>query len=128
MTDSALTPRGWRWPYLVLWALWIVFAISMGIMGGKTHRWWWWVLVGAFLILEGIGMLKRTDDLPMLTEVFGRYIPAFVLFPVLALASWRMSMWVPGWVLWPGTAWQLQHFIFTYHAWGKMGIRGGGET
>jgi hypothetical protein len=59
----------------------------------------------------------------MLTEVFGRYVPGWLLFPVLALGMWRLSQWVPPYFVWPGSAWQIWHFIVTYHAYQKLGGR-----
>lgn len=118
-----MTP--WSKLYVALWGLWCVLAAVVAVAGpptlGPVHRDLWWILVGAFIVLETVGGLARIDRKPMLTEVFGRYVPGFVLFPVLALAAWRLSHWVPGYILYPGTAWQLWHFVATYHAFQKLG-------
>jgi hypothetical protein len=115
------TRRVWSLAYLALWIAWAVFAVVVAVIGRPENRDLWWALAGTFAVLEAIGGLARADRRPMLTEVFGRYVPGFVLFPVLALAMWRLSHWVPGWILWPAAAWQIQHFVWTYHSWQKMG-------
>ena len=111
----------WAYSYLALWAAWAAFATYVGVVGGPDTRVLWWYLAGSFAVLEAIGAIARSDRKPMLTEVFGRYVPGFVLVPVLALAVWRLSHWVPGWILFPGAAWQIWHFIATYHTFQKLG-------
>jgi hypothetical protein len=115
----------WSKVYLALWAMWCLLATGLAVAGpwslGPVHRDLWWVLIGGFAALEGVGAIRRVDGKPMLTEVFGHYVPGAVLFPVLAIGMWRLSHWVPGWALWPGSAWQVWHFIATYHTYQKMG-------
>ena len=113
----------WSKAYLGLWVLWMLAAVGFALLGEKPQREWWWALAAAFAILEAVGGIARSDDKPMLTEVFGRYIPGFVLFPVLALAMWKLSRWVPMPIVITAGAWQLQHFTWTYHSWQKMGGR-----
>jgi len=114
----------WHGFYLALWALWAGFAVALAYNGGRGHRWWWWILIGVFFALEGIGAIAKRDGLPMLTEVFGRYVPGAVLFPVLALACWRLMWWVPGYIVIPFGAWQIWHFISTYHSYSRLGKGG----
>lgn len=109
-----------RW-YLGAWALWAAFAVVCAFIGGPDTRPIWYALIGSFALLEGVGAVARSDRMPMLTEVFGRYVPGFVTFSVLALAMWRVSRFVPGWVLYPAAAWQTWHFVATYHGWQKLG-------
>lgn len=116
---SAMTPVRWGKAYLALWALWAGFVVYAGIFGTPGLRPIWWWLVGSFLALEAWGAASKIDGMPMLTHVFGRYVPAEVLFPVLALGMWRLSNWVPGWVLFPLAAWQLIHFVQEYHRYQK---------
>lgn len=113
----------WKRAYLGLWAAWAVVAVYFALLGDAQQRDNWWWLALSFGILEAAGAIARTDRMPMLTEVFGRYVPGWLLFMVLALAMWRLSHWVPGWILWPGSAWQLWHFTATYHAFQKLGGR-----
>jgi hypothetical protein len=111
----------WGWWYLGLWGLWAVGATAFGIAGDRSQRDWWWLLAGTFGVLEAVGALAHSDRAPMLTEVFGRYVPGWLLFSVLAIAMWRLSHWVPGPILWAGSACQLFHFIQTYHSYQKLG-------
>ena len=115
----------WSKLYLALWGLWCALAVGLAIAGpwtlGPVHRDLWWVLIGGFAVLEAVGGIARVDRKPMLTEVFGRYVPGFVLFPVLAIAMWRLSHWVPMWLVVGFGAWQMWHFIATYHAFQKLG-------
>lgn len=114
-------PTKWHKLYLVVWGLWALFATTMAVIGGHGLRGWWWVLGASFFLFEGIGAVSRVDGAPMLTEVFGRYVPGWLLFPVLSVAVWRLAHWVPGWIVFPFAAWQVWHFITTYHTFQKMG-------
>jgi hypothetical protein len=111
----------WSRGYLAAWALWAAAATYAGVWGTPGLRPLWWGLMAAFGLLEAVGAIARSDRAPMLTEVFGRYVPPWLLYAVLALAMWRLSNWVPGWILWPGCGWQLIHFVSTYHAYGRLG-------
>lgn len=112
----------WKFSYLALWGVWASFATVMGIMGGRALRPYWIALMASFFILEGIGAIKRIDGKPMLTEVIGRYVPGWITFPVLAIATWRLyKIGVPDFVVVGWAAWQNWHFIATYHAFQKLG-------
>jgi hypothetical protein len=112
-------PDAWSGVYLGLWILWLAAAAWFGFMGDVQQREYWWWIAGGFGVLELIGGLAYRDKLPMLTQVFGRYVPAEILFIVLAIGCWRLSRWVPGWIVWPGCAWQVVHFLKHYHSYQK---------
>lgn len=116
-----MTSVAWSRMYLFLWVTWMTLAAYLAVVGGQANRKWWWGMVAGGLLLEGIGFLRRGDRMPMLTEVFGRYVPPWALFPVLALALWRLSQWVPDPLIYAGGAWQNIHFIQTYHTYQKLG-------
>jgi hypothetical protein len=112
--------QAWSNVYLGLWIVWMLVATGYGILGTAAQRDHWYYILGSFLVLEAIGAIAYQDKLPMLTQVFGRYIPLEVLFPVLALGSWRLSQWVFDWIVWIGCAWQVAHFLRHYHSYSKF--------
>jgi hypothetical protein len=112
-------PTAWSRIYLGFWVLWMAVATGYAVLGVQAQRDHWYYILGSFLLLEAIGGLAYQDRLPMLTQVFGRYVPPEVLFPVLALGCWKLSNWVYPWIVWPGCAWQMVHFLKHYHSYQK---------
>ncbi len=86
-----------RWNRLqeLAWGGWVGYALIVAVAGERLGYGHLIALIVAFGVFEGIGLWRRRDSLPTLTEEIHRRLPGWFAFPVLAVGLWRLLEVVP---------------------------------
>lgn len=108
-------PKLWKPWFLMLWGVVGVGMITLFFLGVLPVLTWTALAVGAFFIMETIGMLHSDDGYPPLTNAIGRFCPRWVTYTLLYfLIGWVMFGDVRRAGLMGGLGWLTSHFDLTY--------------
>jgi len=114
-----------RW-WVALWAVNTV-ALAALLIASVTPLVYMSAALGLFFIPEGIGLLRRGDSLPPLTHAIRRYVPRWMVNPVIGAGSaWAIIGWwerphhvIITLVVCALVGWLFNHFDVTYDSQGE---------